>query len=228
MANIERMRGQLRSMGAMWAWDREAVSCCPSYYKWTQWFFLQALRHGAGLPQVRAGGLLPEVQHDPGARAGLGRRPALRALRHAGDQEGAGAVVLQDHRLCRRAAATSTRSTGRSASGPCRPTGSAAARAPRSPSSPKQGDHDRGLHHPARHAVGRDLHGAGARASAGGQADDRGAAAGGARPTSSRPAGRPRSSAPRPTRRRPASSPAPTPSTRSTASASRSGSPTMC
>ncbi|TVR20808.1 MAG: leucine--tRNA ligase [Anaerolineaceae bacterium] len=38
-ANIERMRGQLRSMGAMFDWEREAVSCEPSYYKWTEWFF---------------------------------------------------------------------------------------------------------------------------------------------------------------------------------------------
>ncbi len=40
-ANIERMRQQLRKMGAMWAWDREAVSCDPEYYKWSQWFFLK-------------------------------------------------------------------------------------------------------------------------------------------------------------------------------------------
>ncbi|MDI9547732.1 MAG: leucine--tRNA ligase [Chloroflexota bacterium] len=40
-ANIERMRQQLRKMGAMWAWDREAVSCDPEYYKWSQWFFLR-------------------------------------------------------------------------------------------------------------------------------------------------------------------------------------------
>jgi leucyl-tRNA synthetase len=39
MSNIERMRGQLRSMGAMWAWDHEAVTCEPEFYKWTQWFF---------------------------------------------------------------------------------------------------------------------------------------------------------------------------------------------
>ncbi len=38
-ANIERMRKQLRSMGAMFDWEREAVSCDPNYYKWTQWFF---------------------------------------------------------------------------------------------------------------------------------------------------------------------------------------------
>ncbi len=41
MDNIERMRRQLRSMGAMWAWDREAVTCDPRYYAWTQWFFLK-------------------------------------------------------------------------------------------------------------------------------------------------------------------------------------------
>ncbi len=40
-ANIENMRRQLRSMGAMFDWEREAVSCDPSYYKWTEWFFKQ-------------------------------------------------------------------------------------------------------------------------------------------------------------------------------------------
>lgn len=44
-ANIERMRGQLRSMGAMFDWEREAVSCQPSYYQWTQWFFSELFRH---------------------------------------------------------------------------------------------------------------------------------------------------------------------------------------
>jgi leucyl-tRNA synthetase len=39
--NIERMRRQLRSMGAMWDWSREAITCDPEYYRWTQWFFLQ-------------------------------------------------------------------------------------------------------------------------------------------------------------------------------------------
>ncbi len=39
--NMANMRRQLRLMGAMWAWDHEAVSCDPEYYKWTQWFFLK-------------------------------------------------------------------------------------------------------------------------------------------------------------------------------------------
>jgi leucyl-tRNA synthetase len=44
--NIERMRKQLRSMGAMFDWEREAVSCDPEYYKWTQWFFIQLYKAG--------------------------------------------------------------------------------------------------------------------------------------------------------------------------------------
>ena len=45
-ANIDRMRRQLRSMGAMWDWQREATSSDPEYYRWTQWFFLKLLAGG--------------------------------------------------------------------------------------------------------------------------------------------------------------------------------------
>jgi leucyl-tRNA synthetase len=45
-ANIERMRKQMRSMGAMFDWKREAVSCDPAYYRWTEWFFKQFYQHG--------------------------------------------------------------------------------------------------------------------------------------------------------------------------------------
>jgi len=37
--NIVRMREQLRSMGAMYDWRREAISSDPEYYHWSQWFF---------------------------------------------------------------------------------------------------------------------------------------------------------------------------------------------
>ncbi len=40
-SNIERMRKQLRSMGAMFDWKREAIACVPEYYGWSQWFFKQ-------------------------------------------------------------------------------------------------------------------------------------------------------------------------------------------
>jgi leucyl-tRNA synthetase len=44
--NINQMRRQLRSMGAMFDWKREAVSCDPSYYKWTEWFFKVFFENG--------------------------------------------------------------------------------------------------------------------------------------------------------------------------------------
>ena len=46
LENVERMRTQLRSMGAMFDWEREAVSSDPDYYKWTEWFFIQLFKMG--------------------------------------------------------------------------------------------------------------------------------------------------------------------------------------
>jgi len=44
--NIDYMRRQLRSMGAMFDWEREMVSCEPEYYKWNQWFFIKMYEKG--------------------------------------------------------------------------------------------------------------------------------------------------------------------------------------
>jgi leucyl-tRNA synthetase len=44
-ANIVRMRAQLRSMGSMYDWRREAVSSDPKYYRWSQWFFNKLLEN---------------------------------------------------------------------------------------------------------------------------------------------------------------------------------------
>jgi len=46
MGNIENMRRQLKSMGAIYDWNREVVSCLPEYYTWTQWFFLKFYHAG--------------------------------------------------------------------------------------------------------------------------------------------------------------------------------------
>jgi len=46
MGNIERMRQQLKSMGAIYDWSREVITCDPDYYKWTQWFFLKLYEAG--------------------------------------------------------------------------------------------------------------------------------------------------------------------------------------
>jgi leucyl-tRNA synthetase len=46
MENIENMRRQLRSIGAIYDWNREVVTCLPGYYKWTQWFFFKLYEAG--------------------------------------------------------------------------------------------------------------------------------------------------------------------------------------
>ena len=53
-ANIANMRKQLRSMGASWDWEREAVSSDPEYYRWTQWFFNQLFKHGLAYKKMAA------------------------------------------------------------------------------------------------------------------------------------------------------------------------------
>lgn len=40
------MRRQLKEMGGMIDWDHEVVTCDPSYYKWTQWIFIQLYKKG--------------------------------------------------------------------------------------------------------------------------------------------------------------------------------------
>ena len=46
MQNVENMRRQLKSIGAIYDWSREVITCQPDYYKWTQWFFLKLYEHG--------------------------------------------------------------------------------------------------------------------------------------------------------------------------------------
>jgi leucyl-tRNA synthetase len=45
-ANIDNMRTQMKSMGAMFDWRREAISSDAEYYRWTQWFFIQFFKKG--------------------------------------------------------------------------------------------------------------------------------------------------------------------------------------
>ncbi|MDO8407966.1 MAG: class I tRNA ligase family protein [bacterium] len=46
MANIERMRTQLASMGPSFDWSKEVITCDSSYYHWTQWLFAKLFEHG--------------------------------------------------------------------------------------------------------------------------------------------------------------------------------------
>ena len=44
--NIENFRKQLHMLGYSFDWDREVNTTDPSYYKWTQWIFLQMFKKG--------------------------------------------------------------------------------------------------------------------------------------------------------------------------------------
>ena len=44
--NIASMKEQLQSLCCLFDWEREIATCDPNYYRWTQWFFLQMLKHG--------------------------------------------------------------------------------------------------------------------------------------------------------------------------------------
>ena len=44
--NIATFKGQMKSIGFSFDWDREFSTTDPEYYKWTQWQFLQFYKHG--------------------------------------------------------------------------------------------------------------------------------------------------------------------------------------
>ena len=44
--NTDTFRKQLKSLGISFDWSREVNTTDPKYYKWTQWIFLQLLKHG--------------------------------------------------------------------------------------------------------------------------------------------------------------------------------------
>jgi leucyl-tRNA synthetase len=52
--NIENMRRQLKTMGTMFDWEREAISADTEYYKWTEWFFIQLYKMGLAYRKLSA------------------------------------------------------------------------------------------------------------------------------------------------------------------------------
>ena len=165
--NIAAMRQQYRQMGAMIDWTREVVTCTPEYYHWNQWLFLQMLERGLA---YRAKGA---VWWCPNDQTVLANEQVL----EGNICERCGAEVFKRdleqwffritdyaEELLRRRDARLARARQDDAAQLDRPL---RGRAP----ALRAGDRRRarGLHHPARHGLGRDLHGAGAGASAGGQ-----------------------------------------------------------
>jgi len=62
LQNVENMRRQLRSIGAIYDWSREVITCLPEYYKWTQWFFLKLYEAGLAYRGKAAVNWCPKCQ----------------------------------------------------------------------------------------------------------------------------------------------------------------------
>jgi leucyl-tRNA synthetase len=60
--NIERMRAQFRTTGCGFDWSREVVVSDPSYYRWTQWLFLQFYKAGLAYRAMAAVDWCPKDQ----------------------------------------------------------------------------------------------------------------------------------------------------------------------
>ncbi|SDX93056.1 leucyl-tRNA synthetase [Allochromatium warmingii] len=45
-SNIEYMKGQLKSLGFGYDWERELATCDPAYYRWEQWLFTRMVAKG--------------------------------------------------------------------------------------------------------------------------------------------------------------------------------------
>ncbi|MEE9432012.1 MAG: leucine--tRNA ligase, partial [Melioribacteraceae bacterium] len=46
LKNIKDIKEQLKTMGCMYDWDAELMTCVPEYYKWNQWLFLKLYENG--------------------------------------------------------------------------------------------------------------------------------------------------------------------------------------
>ncbi len=230
MDNVEHMRRQLKTMGAIFDWEREVITSDPDYYRWTQWWFLQLYKNDLAYRGLAPANWCPSCQtvlaneqvlpdgtcercHTPVTRRNL-EQWFFRITKYADEL-----LIVRRDRVAgaHRHYAAQLDRPQRGDDDRLR------ARHPR-----RGGEGDPRLHHAAGHRLRRDLHGDSAGAPAGAEADDAGAAAGGGGSTSRGAGGPPRSSAsPRSGRRR-ASSPAPTASTCSTARRCRYWSPTTC
>jgi len=60
--NIDNMRRQLKTMGAMFDWTSEVITSDPDYYRWNQWFFLKLHQRGLAYRALAPANWCPSCQ----------------------------------------------------------------------------------------------------------------------------------------------------------------------
>ena len=84
--NVDRMRGQLKGMGAMFDWSHEAITADPEFYRWNQWFFIKMFEKGLAYRKKAPANWCPSCQTVLANEQVL-PDGELRALRHRRDPE---------------------------------------------------------------------------------------------------------------------------------------------
>jgi leucyl-tRNA synthetase len=115
--NIAHMRSQLQELGFAIDWKRELATCDPEYYRWNQWLFLKMLERGIAYKKTGT------VNWDPVDQTVLANEQVIDGRGWRSPTTPTSCWIRSIN--CR---------TGPSGSARCRPTGSAAAPAPRSSS----------------------------------------------------------------------------------------------
>ena len=88
------------SMGAMFDWEREAVSADPQYYKWTEWFFIQLFKHGLAYRKKATVDWCPKDNtHWRVNRSKVMTASVIAVVRRSSKR--IGSVVLQSDQICR-------------------------------------------------------------------------------------------------------------------------------
>ncbi len=127
--NIAYMKTQLKSLGFALDWSRELTTCRPEYYRWNQWLFLRMLEKGIAYQKTGV------VNWDPVDKTVLANEQVIdgRGWRTGAPVEKREIPMyylkITDYAEDLLDALEQHARVGRSACAPCRPTGSARARA---------------------------------------------------------------------------------------------------
>lgn len=60
--NIDTFKNQMKNLELSFDWDREVNTTDPSYYRWTQWIFLQMFKHGLAYKSATPVGWCPSCK----------------------------------------------------------------------------------------------------------------------------------------------------------------------